>query len=207
MIDEVLEVQGYLRGEHLKPQNLYRICQLLCRWFCQLGYSRLEIREKVFDWAGRNGLHIPYNLNLIIYHASENPRPLTMNPCVRVSRREVQEIARRFDRKNTRLAALAMLCYAKVFSDTNGEFAISSVSLGWLARHCRLQSAGYLPQGAGRLWLPFQGGGGSSRFAWERPAKSKCGRYRIHTPLINTGEYQLDGNDIHGLYETVFRKE
>lgn len=207
MIDEVLEVQGYLRGEHLKPQNLYRICQLLCRWFCQLGYSRLEIREKVFDWAGRNGLHIPYNLNLIIYHASENPRPLTMNPCVRVSRREVQEIARRFDRKNTRLAALAMLCYAKVFSDTNGEFAISSVSLGcWLGIADSNLRGIYLRELVDFGYLS-RVEAGSSRFAWERPAKSKCGRYRIHTPLINTGEYQLDGNDIHGLYETVFRKE
>ena len=68
-----------------------------------------------------------------IAHAEENPNPLTMNPCVRVSRKEAAEIARRFDRKNTRLTALAMLCYAKTFADLNGEFSISSVSLGcWL---------------------------------------------------------------------------
>ena len=206
MIDETLEVQGYLRGEHLNPQNLYRICQLLCRWFCQLGYSRLEIREKVFDWAARNGIHIPYNLNLIIYHAEENPKPLTMNPCVRVSRKEAAEIARRFDRKNTRLTALAMLCYAKTFADLNGEFSISSVSLGcWLGiadSNLRgiyikdLADFGYLSKTASNR----------SRFAWEKKAKSKCCRYRIHTPLTNTGEYLLEGNDIHGLYETVFRK-
>lgn len=206
MIDETLEVQDYLCGKNIKPQNLYRICQLLCRWFFQLGYSRPEIREKVFDWAGRNGIHIPYNLNLIIYHAAENPKPLTMNPEVRVSRREVQEIIRRFDRKNTRLAALAMLCYAKVFADLKGEFAISSVSLGcWLGIADSNLRGIYLKEllDFGYLSKVKQT---NATFAWEKSAKSKCCRYLVRQPLTNAGEFLLVGNDIRGLYETAFGK-
>ena len=52
---------------------------------------------------------------------------------IKLSKFEINEIKRRFDKYNIRLVAFALLCYAKKFADKNGVFTLSLCGLsGWL---------------------------------------------------------------------------
>ena len=130
MINEVTDVQKYLRGESIDKANLYQTCYLLAKWYKSEGQTHLQIRESIYEWADANNMTIKPYLNTIIDKALSEDKSLTENISVYVSDEDIAEITRRFDSKNTRVVALAMLCYAKIYANNEGEFSLYSVSLG-----------------------------------------------------------------------------
>lgn len=126
MINEVNEVQRYLNGEDVDKRNLYRICYLILKWYKENGMDMLEARDALFAWANKNKLYIEYNVNSIIsYLWKFDTRKLSDVESVFISKADVNEINRRFDRKRSKLLAFALLCYGKVFADKDGEFSLS----------------------------------------------------------------------------------
>lgn len=200
MIDEKQEALDYLDGKHIMADNMYRTCVMLARYYKDEGFGHAKIRSSIFDWANRYHLYIRHDLNAIITYVMSSPMPLVANT-VKINQRDREFISRITDNPKTQLIALAMLCYAKVYSDKQKEFHISCVSLGaWIGIHRsqikrryirELIDFGYLEE----LEKP------RNNYTWANPQST---RYRILAPVHNSGDYKLVRNDIYKLYREVF---
>lgn len=206
MINETILVQQYLEGKNINSNCLYRTCFLLAKWYKEQGIEdKLQVRTNIFEWANKYGVYLPLYLNACIDNAFGDERRLTENVIVRVSEEDIIEIKRRFDNKKTRKVALAILCYAKTFANSKGEFRISQVSFAdWVKidpanigrRHFReLIDYGYMSK---------VDGGDSKHNFWNKDVKTKMNKYKIIVPIRNTGDYILEDNNIEKLYEEIF---
>lgn len=204
MINEVAEVQEYLKGEKIDKENLYRICYLLCKWYKQQGLSRIQIREALFAWGKEQNVYIQYNVNDIIDKVFEDKKPLKTGRTVKISTADIDEINRRFDNKKTKLVALAMLCYAKANADKDKEFSVSSVALGaWLGIHRSTIKRKHIKELADYDYLKIVQTP-KNTFTWEASEASKSCRYHMNVDLRNSGECVLQDNNITELYERAF---
>jgi len=204
MINEVIEANTYLNGEYLNKKNLFRICYMLAKWFKEQGQTHIEIRDSIFNWAKKYNLFIPYNLNNIIYQALDDKQRLKDNVVVKINEKDTQEINKRFDNKNTKLVALAMLCYAKAFADRDKEFSLSSVALSaWLDMNDsnlrniyirELIDFGYITKVENT----------QNTHSWNKKKSSKTQKYKMLADLHNSGETQIMENDIKSLFEKLF---
>lgn len=206
MINEVLEIQEYLKGKNISERHLYRICFLLAKWYKQQGLNNVEIREKIFEWGQKYKIYIKDNVNSIIYNALNDEKPLRGNETVvKISRNDVNEIVRRFDSEKVRKTALAVLCYSKVSADRDGEFNISALALSnWLKINYGNMCSRYFKEMIDFEYI--QKVCGSSTFTWNKNTKSTTLRLKLLVPIENNGEFVLNGNDIDGLYNDVFKK-
>lgn len=206
MINETILVQQYLDGKNINSNCLYRTCFLLAKWYKEQGVEdKLQVRTNIFEWANKYGVYLPLYLNACIDNAFGDERRLTENVIVRVSEEDINEIKRRFDNKKTRKVALAILCYAKTFANSKGEFRISQVSFAdWVKidpanigrRHFKeLIDYGYMSK---------VDGGASKHNFWNKDVKTKMNKYKIIVPIRNTGDYILEDNNIDKLYEEIF---
>ena len=203
MIHETWEVQGYLKGEHIHKKCIYRICLLLARWYKEQGMNHMQIRAAIFDWAGQFHVHIDHQVNNIIYQAFREQRPLNGDVAVYVSEADIAAIESRFDAKNSRLAALAILLYAKVYADERQEFVLPGTALSqWTGIAASTLSERVLPELIDFGYISkIQA---EQQFVWNSRVKSKSSKYRIHVPLKNEGDYLLVHNDLQTLYSQVF---
>jgi len=202
MINEIIEVRNYLDGKNICIKNLYRICFLLAKWYKEQGLPHVDIRKEIFDWGKRNNILIKYNVNSIIYKALDDKSRLKDNVVIKINNSDVSEITNRFDSKNTRLTALAILCYAKAYADRDKMFNMSTVALSaWInitnsnlgSRHIKeLVDFGYIT----KVSTP------NNTFTWDK--KIIACEYRINVEIHNSGKYVLIDNDIIDLYSEIF---
>lgn len=203
MINETLLVSEWLEGENLDHQIEYRMCYLLAKWFIEHGAkSKIEIRESIFDWAKKYSFFLTVNVNECIRRALENSRRLTTDNSIRVSKEDVQEIVRRFDKKNTRLCALGFLVYAKQFADQKGVFDIPMVAFGkWIGIAYNNISSNYIHELEDFEYI--------ERYApkvtrFRNKPRTRSPKFIIKVPILNCGEYTLQENDIRKLYDDIF---
>ncbi len=127
------EVNALLNGERINKKYTYRSCYLLAKYFKSLGYEHIKIRQEIFNWANKYGITIVDDLNSIIQKAFKDKKQLISNVEIKVSKEDIDEIVKRFDKYNTRLTAFAILCFAKRYADKNGMFYISLIALSnWI---------------------------------------------------------------------------
>lgn len=207
MINETLQVQQYLNGENINKETLYRTCFLLVKWFREQNISnKMEIRNNIFAWASKHKVFIDFNLNGCIDSAFNDNSRLTTDTIIKISQNDINDIRSRFDDKNTKKIALAVLCYAKAFSDSNSEFSLSCTSLGcWTNIHYTNVSRRYINEliDYGYISLVEQG---NTKSVWGNKARTKMNRYKINVSIRNAGEYILKDNDIDSLYREIFLK-
>lgn len=206
MIDEAVVVKNLLDGKHIHKKCLFRNCYLLAKYYKQQGLSQIDIREAIFKWGKEHDVFITYNINNIIRKVMQDKQRLKDNIAIYVSEDDVAQITRRFDNKNVRKLALALLCYAKANADRDGEFSISSVELGaWigidnsniLSRHLpELVDFGYIQKENSR-----------PSFTWDKAEKYKHLTLKMLVPFNNRGEYALRENDIAELYKECFKED
>lgn len=133
MLNEMNEVNALLNGERINKKYTYRSCYLLAKYFKSLGYEHIKIRQEIFNWANKYGITIVDDLNSIIQKAFKDKKQLISNVEIKVSKEDIDEIVKRFDKYNTRLTAFAILCFAKRYADKNGMFYISLIALSnWI---------------------------------------------------------------------------
>lgn len=205
-INEVIECKDYLEGRNIDTKCLYRICYMLAKWFKQEGFSHIEIRDAIFRWGKQHNVYITYNVNKIIYTALEDKKRLKDNVVIKINQNDISEIKKRFDGNNTRLLALALLCYAKANANQDGEFSISSVALSnWLGLNrgnlssralSELIDFGYVERvspAPGYVWKPA-----------DKADKYKQWNLKINVPLFNSGGVELVDNNILDLYKCIF---
>lgn len=205
MINEVFEVQQYLEGKNINKKCLHRVCYLLAVWFKEHGLSHLEIRNEIFKWGEEHHVFFPFSVNTVIYQALEDGHKLRGETDVFISEADITEIISRFDSRNCKLLALAILCYAKVNADANGEVNISTVAFSnWLGLQQSHISGRYIPELIDFDFIE-RCGDEKSYFMWDKKQPlSKNRRYKIKVPLVNKGTYVLAGNDIMALAKDVF---
>ena len=133
MLNEKNEIQAILNGERINKKYTYRSCYLLAKHFKELNYDVITIRQQIFDWANKYKIYISDDLNSIIQRAYNDKREMEDNIEIKISKEDIDEIKRRFDKYNTRLTAFAILCFAKKHADKNGMFYISQMGLSnWI---------------------------------------------------------------------------
>jgi hypothetical protein len=177
---------------------------MLAKWYKEHGLSHIEIRQSIFDWGKKYNIFIKYNLNNIIYQALDDKQRLKDNVVIKINQHDIEEINKRFDSKSTRLTALAMLCFAKAYADRDKEFNISSVALScWLNIDDSNLRSIYIKELIDFDYI-LKVENPKNNFSWNKKSKSKTSRYKINTTLSNTGEYQLQDNNIFSLYEQIF---
>lgn len=207
MINEVLEVQEYLKGNNINPKCIYRICYMIAKWYAGQGLSHLAIREKIFEWGKENNIYIECNVNNIINQVMEDKTKLRENVIVKINENDIQEINKRFDTKNCKLLSLAILSYAKCAADSKGEFNISLLALSnWIGIAAQNISNRYLPEliNFGYVEKITEA---KQTFSWNKTAKSKSIRLKINVPLHNSGKYEIAENDIFKAYDLIFAQK
>lgn len=207
MINETILVQQYLDGNNITKNCLYRICFFLAKWYKQQGVKdKFQIRSNIFEWANKYGIYLSFNLNMCIDNAMTDTRRLTENVTVRISNEDVLEITKRFDNKKTRKVALAILCYAKTFADSNGEFKISLTALSdWVHIDPANMGSRYFRELIDYDYLSKIEAGTTKHTCWNNSAKTKMNKYKIVVPIRNTGDYILEDNNIDKLYDEIFK--
>lgn len=203
MLNETILVDEWLRGENIDRQLEYRMCFLLCKWCLEHNIKNpVHIREFIFDWGHKNNIFFKINLNDCIKECLEDGRRLTNDNPIKVSSQDVHEITKRFDKRNTRLCALAFLCYAKQFANSSSEFKLPFVAFG--------------------KWIGIPYNTIENRYLWElemfgyvqkleqnnkynkKRGVNKTPVFRILVPIVNSGEYIINQNNIRELYNKIF---
>ena len=206
LIDESVVVKNLLDGKQIHKKCLYRNCYLLAKHFKQQGMSQMDIRDAIFQWGKQYGVYISYNINNIIRKAMQDKQRLRDNVIVNVSEDDIRQIVRRFDNKNVRKLALALLCYAKATANRDGEFGISSVELGaWIGIDNSNIISRYLPELIDFGYVQREESKPS--FSWDKTEKYKHLSLRMLVPFNNRGGHLLRDNDINELYTECFSDE
>lgn len=204
LIDEKIDALNYLNGKYIYPRNLYRIYYVLAKWFYSQGMIKIEIRDSIFEWANEHGITVKHCLNDIIDYVIDSGIPLKQDIVVRINESDIYEINRHFDKKNTKLVALAILCYAKIYADKNKEFSLSSVPFGcWVgisdsqirARYFKeLIDYSYME----KIYTP------KNNYKWGNREDEKTSKYKLLVGIDNSGDIILDGNHINKLSSNIF---
>lgn len=207
MINEVLEAKDYIAGKNINKNNLYRTVYLMAKYHIMQGVPIPDIRQKIFDWGRENNVWIKYSVNDITIRAAEDKSPLLCPESVNVSNDDVARIVKLFDTPRVQCCALALLCYAKVYANKNGEFPLSSIPFSnWVGIDRsyfqrkvvkELDMFGYIKV----INIP------QKKPRWDEGEHLSTTRYKMLVPYDNVGEHKLNGNDIQLLFRELFQKE
>ena len=207
MVNEKYEVQQYLNGENISKENLYRSCYLIAKWFNEQGLTRLEIRNKLFQWGKENNIYIKYNINNDIIDKLFNYNSHKLKSVeVKINKQDVENINKRFDHGKTKLVALAMLCYAKAHASQTGEFIVSSVNMGcWLNINRKSLRQKHIKELIDYEYLIEVSRPANKDFkTWTKAYEEQSIKYKLNVPIDNYGEYELERNDVRKLYADIF---
>lgn len=201
MINEKLEVREYLDGKNINKACIYRICYMLAKWYKEQGLENADIRSKIFEWANANKIYLEFNLNKLIYAAVADKIPLRGDVDVYISEADIEEIRKRFDSKNTRMLALALLAYAKACGVHNGECSVSLLAMAnWLnmnhgnlsGRHFKeLIDFGYISRA-------------ELKHKWKSNSMSEMTRIRFLVPVTNDEGERVINNNITSIFYKHF---
>ena len=201
MINELLEAEGYINGENINKEYTYRTCYLIAKYYLAQGKSALETRELIFEWANRHSVYISSSLSGIVYKASVDGVVPRGETDVFISDGDIEEIKRRFDTKNTRMVALALLCYGKACADQNGECSLSTLALAnWIGMNRGNMLNRCMPQMYGFSFISQV----KPKYRWDRDGRDKMTHIRFEVPLVNEGKYRLEDNNIAKLFSEIF---
>lgn len=204
MINELLEVQQFLNGENISKDSLQRVCYLLACWYKEQGYDHLQIREAIFAWANKYHYYLDFSVNSVIYRVMDQNAKLRSGTDVFVSKEDVEQIKSRFDTKNVRLTALALLCYAKAFAERDGKFNISTAALGNWIKISRTNISYFYLKELVDFGYAEKVERVKKTYTWNKKTVAKSLILRLKVPYTNKGEYKLVDNDILSLYNEIF---
>lgn len=204
MINEKVDAEMYLRGENLYRDIEYRICILLSKLFYSRGLkAALEIREALKCWAKENNFYLTVSMNSVVERVIKENMQLQGQKPVRINKGDVATIKDKFDTYEERLVALAVLCYAKVYADSDGQFTLSLSALShWLTFQPK-----YLRKYIRRLidmgYIELVSKGDVSSW-YKTTVVVAMDTYVIKVPYKNIGSISMIDNDIEQLYEDAF---
>jgi hypothetical protein len=204
LLNEKNEIKELLIGNRINKKYTYRSCYLLAKHFKQMGLNKIECREAIFEWANKYKIFISDDLNSIIGRAFNDKHEIADSVEIKVSKDDINEIIRRFDKYNTKLTAFAILCFAKRHADKNGMFYMSRIGLSnWIGidqsnlsnRNIReLEDFGYLERASKNDIKSIK---------IRNKQVSKMLIYKIKVDYKNIGEYIIQDVDIKKEYGDI----
>lgn len=161
--------------------------------------NSLQVKEAITKWKTENHYWFHCNVLQAISHARKHNGEIRRDTTVYISDEDVYEINRRFENKNVKFLALAILAYAKATADKYGVCNISMVGLAtWLD----------LDYTSVKRWLNVM-----IEYAYlvkinvpkrEGQIRNPVTQIRMLVPLKNDGRYVVHGNDIAALANELF---
>lgn len=204
MINEMVDVQKYLAGEGLSHDIEYRICLLLAKWYYQNGATtREEIRERLKAWAKENSFYFTVSMNTVADRVILEQMKLLGQEPVYVGAKDKQVIVDKFDTYEERIIALAILCYAKTYSDRYGHFQLSQAALGKWLKMERKTISKHIQQMIGSNFIEVAEAGAVNSW-YQSMVAVGCSVYKLCFKADTKGEWQLENNDLHCLYDDIF---
>jgi len=201
MINEQLIVDSVLSGQKINVYQMRYITSLLARHFLSQGFDTIETRNMIFDWANKNGYYIKVFLKSVVNTAYKDAKPLRGETPVYVNSSDIAFIKKTAKTKLQRKVALAFLCYAKVYADTDGvvEMPISTV-VDWIGQKD--------PHNTYTRVMPVLLANGfftneEDIVKWHGKITKRTRTMRICHTITNTGKHELVGNDFDALYNSI----
>jgi hypothetical protein len=179
---------------------------MLAKWYKQQGMSHMDIRQSIFNWGKKYNIFITCNVNSIIYQALDDKTRLRDDIEIHISENDIKEITERFDSKNCRLMALAILCYAKCTANRDNEFNLSLLALSnWIGIDYNNLLKRHLPELVDFNYIS-RVDNNNKTYSWNKEVKNKSTALKIQVSVKNEGIYKLKDNNIRQLYLDIFQK-
>lgn len=203
MINELMDVKKYLNGEDLNHDIEYRICLLLSKWFYQNGATTCEdIREQLKKWAKQYEFFFTVSMNSIAERVISENMNFLGNCSVYVNKDDINIIIKKFDTYEERIVALAVLCYAKIYKDSNGDFKLSISSLAnWLGMERKTVSK-YIRKLCDFDFIKLKDLGQVNSW-YKKVVVNGCNTYQLCFETVNSGNYSMRDNNIEKLYDSI----
>ena len=206
MVDEMYEVQQYLKGESIVFNNLYRTCWLMARWHKQQGLCRMDIRNAIKEWGENNGIELKFDINGIVDKIFDKEGNIALkSPVIKINKQDIANIDKRFDNKKTKFVALAMMCYAKGHARKDGVFFVPAVSLSvWVGINRKSLTNKYINELINYELLKMVSAAPDFSQYKNLPYSEQGTGYKFNVRLHNSGEYVLEGNDMQKLFSEIY---
>ena len=163
----------------------------------------IGIRNKLKDWAKENDFFFEVAMNPIATRVIENDMRLKSGMSVFINDDDINLIADRFDTYEERLMALAILCYAKLYADDNGVLKLSQSSISHWTKLNRRTVAKYMKVLEDLEYITKEEQGETKSW-YSTTVITLLDKYRVCVPLFNVGYFEINDNDIVGLYHRIF---
>ena len=204
MLNEKNEIIALLNGERINKKYTYRSCYLLAKHFKSLGYDIIKTREEIFSWAKKYEIYITDDLNSIIQRAFNDKKEISENIEIRISKDDIKEILKRFDRYNSRLTAFAILCFAKKHANKNGMFYMSRIGLSnWIGIDQTALSSRYIKELVDFMYIEKISKNDIKHIKIKNKQVSKILIYKIKIKYDNIGEYIVEDYNIKKEFENI----
>lgn len=204
MLNEKNEINALLNGERINKKYTYRSCYLLAKYFKSLGYDHNKTRGEIFNWANENKIYITDDLNSIIQKAFDDKKEIAENIEIMISKDDIDEIIKRFDKYNTRLTAFAILCFAKKHANKNGMFYMSRIGLSnWIGIDQTSLSKRHVKELIDFGYIEKITKNDIRNIRIKNKQVSKILIYKIKVKYENTGDYIVEDYDIKKEFEKI----
>lgn len=205
LLNEINEVAAILNGNRINRKYTYRTCYLLAKYYNSLDYDPIKIREEIFNWGKKHQVYITDDLNSIIQRALHDNSKIINSVEIKISKNDIEEIKKRFDKYNTQLTAFAILCFAKKHADKNGLFYISQVGLSnWIGIHDTNISNRYIKELIDFKYLNKVSRNKIKYIARRKKTVSKLLVYKMKVDYSNNGIYIFKDQNIREEFEKLF---
>lgn len=198
MIDERAEALSYINGEtRINKIHEYRAVYQMARYWIECGEDDYTIRKKIQAWAKAYDHYLTFSIQKCIASARHAKR-LRCDNVVYISQADIDEINKRFDQKNSKYVALAVIAYAKVAADKRRIADISMVGLSaWLGIDYTTMTRRIKEMESYSLIRRIDTSNE------KRSQRNSVSRFQFLIPIENIGEYQLRGNNIDALANQI----
>ena len=201
LINERLEARQYIEGNNLNKRCVYHICYIMAKYYRDDGLGHEAIRERLKEWEGKYGYCFEFDVNKVIYNVMDSRTPLRGDVPGFINTTDIEEIRKRFDSKNTRLLALALLAYGKACANKYGDCNVSLLGVAnWLhvdysnlvnRSFKELIDFGYIARV-------------DTKKKWIKSSRNQVTRIHFNVPLVNTGDNRVMDNNIVRIFNEYF---
>lgn len=206
MFDEVKMVESYLNGEHIPNRALDDCVFQIAKYTKEKGLNEIETKKIVLQWLKDNDLYF-VDINNNIDNAFKTKSKLVDGFHVEINQEDIDRINFSADFPTSKKVALFLLIYAKVHSNSDGEFRIRIATMAkWIGidrtnlykRYINpLITYGFMEQVEQKEY---------SKYLTQKRDEKRC-IFKMPYKLVNEGKFIIEHNeDFENLFNQIFSK-
>lgn len=210
MINEIQRAEELLNGVPFKKEYFFTAYCILVKYYISMDFKPYDVKLKILEWEEKFNHKRYFELDEVIEKYYKDKVKLKGSFEVNISEKDILEIKKRFDNKNKRKVAFAMLCYAKINADKKGCFYMSFPELSqWIGITRENIHNRYLIYLINFEYIE-KVKNNKSTFIWDKEKNKnfyKTTRFKINVNFNNNidGKWILkDNNDFLKLFDEIF---